>query len=333
MKFTGLNLRVLTVLFLSQTALQIAMAQSSPVAQTQAILRPEQIENLKEVIWNSTQKQNKSYIPTEFNGSYDWHSDVHAHWALLSMARVTKDADLEAKILSVLTIDRLEREADFLLSPQWETFEKPYGRTWFLLLLWEMNHRPIANSHRFQALRYKLTMDMLSWLKTSKFPEQYSIISDSGLIGTHDSWLMSLFLFDTAKSQNSKIANEIDRLIETKLRPLAAAIEKEPLESNDFLYLPAVRYLIDPTSRYQHSVLALPTSNDFACHFPGAIQVSYWAQAAQCARHDSRACEIVTQASQEFFAQTSLWRDDFNCVAHWVPQFIWMNHWLSLGKP
>ena len=289
-----------------------------------------QMRGLKSVIWQSIHKYHSPDGESEFKGSCDWHSDVHAHWALLSMARVTKDVQLEKKMMSILTFERIKKEYDFLMSPERKQFEKPYGRAWFLLLLKEMNFREISKNSEFQKIRLNLTLDMLSWLQKSNFPEN---TWDKTLIGSHDSWLMSLFLFDTARSQNSKIKVALADLIQNKMTPLAQSIETHPMDSFDFLYLPALKYLINPDHRYTDKNLNLPTDSKFACHYPGAIQVSLWALSGQCARKDILACAQIQKISNEFYQQTALWKDNFDCVSHWVPQFIWMTHWLSLGKP
>jgi len=72
-----------------------------------------------------------------FGGSYDWHSCVHAHWALAGMARAHNDADLEDFLLQRLTPHSLARVADELsAAPE---FELPYGQAWLLLLLCELS--------------------------------------------------------------------------------------------------------------------------------------------------------------------------------------------------
>lgn len=295
----------------------------------QTLTRP-QIRTLKSVIWKSIHTYHTPDGTSEFRGSYDWHSDVHAHWALLSMARVTKDYYLEKKMRSILTMPRLEKEYRFLMAPENINFEKPYGRAWFLLMLKELNSRPIAMNARFQQIRWSLTNDMLTWLENADFPENKW---NKSLIGSHDSWLMSLFLFDTAKSQNAKVRIAMQKLINDKMIPLKTNIENHPMDSFDFLYLPALKYLIKPDHRYQDASLDLPADTNFACHYPGAIQVSLWAHSGQCARKDVVACELVKKVSSDFFNKTGLWKDNFDCVSHWVPQFTWMTHWLSLGKP
>lgn len=279
-------------------------------------LSSEQIGHLQSVILEGIQRPYPSFGETEFTGSYDWHSNVHAYWALLSMARVTKNADLDARISSLFTLERLERELKFL--KDWPKFEKPYGRAWFLLLLWELNLRPIGKEARFRQIRWELTQELLEWLQSSTFPE-----TGQEMIGTHHSWLMSLYLFDLAKSENKSLNRAIRSLIETRVSPLTKEIESRPMSHDDFIFLPPLNYLIDPTRRYEHPHLPLPTSNNYACHYPGAIQISLWAHAGQCARRDSRACEVVRQTTQKFYQETKLWKDDFDCISHW----------LSLGMP
>ena len=184
-----------TLLFVLLSSLIILTNAAS--AQT---LSKQQIRGLKSVIWKSIHKYHSPDGESEFKGSYDWHSDVHAHWALLSMARATKDAVLEKKMMAILTLDRIKKEYNFLMSPDRAQFEKPYGRAWFLLLLKELNYRDYSDNLEFQKMRTDLTLDMLDWLQKSDFPEN---TWNKSLIGSHDSWLMSLFLFDTAKSQKN----------------------------------------------------------------------------------------------------------------------------------
>lgn len=313
---------------MSKIILFLSLAVASLLANAQT-LDSSQISTLKDVIYKSIHNLHAPENDSDFRGSFDWHSDVHAHWALLSMARITKDADLEKKMLDILTIERLEKEYQFLTSKQYINFEKPYGRAWFLLLLWELNHRAIAKNEKFKTIRKNLTDDMIQWLSNSNFPEA----GGDTLIGTHDSWLMGLFLFDTAKSQNVKTRKVVTDLVQNKMLAFADKIENHQMEDFDFLYLPALKYLLHPDHRYQNSSLPLPSTTQFACHYPGAIQVSLWAHSAQCARRDSNACAVVKNISQEFYKQTLLWKDNFDCVTHWVPQFTWMTHWLSMGKP
>ena len=82
-----------------------------------------------------------------FYGSYDWHSAVHGHWALVRAARVHPDAPWAAAALEAvgvtLTAANLERELAFL--ERRPGFERPYGLAWLLQLAAEvraLDHGP-----------------------------------------------------------------------------------------------------------------------------------------------------------------------------------------------
>ena len=58
-----------------------------------------------------------------FDGSWDWHSCVHGHWALLCMARVCGFAKLERTMLARLTEAELAKERKWLAEPAQATWE------------------------------------------------------------------------------------------------------------------------------------------------------------------------------------------------------------------
>lgn len=75
-----------------------------------------------------------------FHGSFDWHSAVHGHWALVRAARLHPDAEWRAAALEAvgrtLTAANLERELAFL--ERRPGFERPYGLAWLLQLAAEV---------------------------------------------------------------------------------------------------------------------------------------------------------------------------------------------------
>lgn len=82
-----------------------------------------------------------------FHGSYDWHSAVHGHWALVRAARLHPQAEWAAPALeavgSTLTAANLQRELSFL--EKRPSFERPYGLAWLLQLAAEvrgLDHAP-----------------------------------------------------------------------------------------------------------------------------------------------------------------------------------------------
>jgi hypothetical protein len=83
-----------------------------------------------------------------FFGSYDWHSSVHSHWALVRMARVaTRAADRQVAAARVvervsqvlrprLTLEAIERELEFFAERP--SFSLPYGISWAAMLSAEL---------------------------------------------------------------------------------------------------------------------------------------------------------------------------------------------------
>jgi len=72
---------------------------------------------------------------TLFAGCIDWHSSVHAHWALLRAAHALGDSTIAAVVGERLVEPGLTAEASYLAGHP--DFELPYGRAWFLRLALE----------------------------------------------------------------------------------------------------------------------------------------------------------------------------------------------------
>ncbi len=83
-----------------------------------------------------------------FHGCIDWHSAVHAHWALLRAGRALSEAQLiSAATRSLARQPGIKAEHSFLAANP--KFEMPYGRAWFLLLAQE--YRAATGSRALQA--------------------------------------------------------------------------------------------------------------------------------------------------------------------------------------
>jgi hypothetical protein len=81
-----------------------------------------------------------------FHGCYDWHSSVHAHWAALRMGNVdgsrwSADAQTIAARFTPTSIAAVK--SDLRANP---SFERPYGRAWFLRLVTEHDKWTAAGS-------------------------------------------------------------------------------------------------------------------------------------------------------------------------------------------
>ncbi len=288
-----------------------------------------QIQSIKSTIIRSIDKKHKAEGKSKFDGSFDWHSDVHAHWALLSIARTTGDQALDEKLQATLDLKRLQSEVRFLSSSGYKNFEAPYGRAWFLMLLAELSRRPIGQDPHFQSLRRQMTIETGTWLQKNAFPE----LQGGKFIGTHTSWLMATFLAERASRDLPDLATKFTQLIAAKVDPAKERLAQAQTQQEDFIHLPSLSYLVLPEAVYEKPMVALPAPKSYVCHTPGTIQMSMWAHAEQCAKHDAKSCDLIQTRSQSFYARTDLWKDNFDCVSHWIPQFMWMTHWLSLGMP
>jgi hypothetical protein len=66
-----------------------------------------------------------------FGNSFDWHSSVHSHWTALQLAE-RGDADLANALARNLSAANVAAETRYL--NRRETYERPYGWAWALLL-------------------------------------------------------------------------------------------------------------------------------------------------------------------------------------------------------
>lgn len=102
-----------------------------------------------------------------FHGCWDWHSSVHAHWAVLR-ADLTGAGGSHAAALAIdarLTTDGLaQMQVELADSP---TYEMPYGRGWFLRLASEHEFwgiaRGIRDPDRLRATADAVAASMLAY--------------------------------------------------------------------------------------------------------------------------------------------------------------------------
>lgn len=275
-----------------------------------------------------------------FAGSWDWHSCVHAHWALLAIARVCKDAKIERTLLARLTASNLSSERQWLAEKAQEKFELPYGRAWLLLMLDELDRRKLPTDVNAELAKLRKDNEdrVVEFLKTTTFPE-----AAPAFVATHDSWLFALLLLLLSRPQRAAVTREIPDL---RKRAVAqrAAIAKHKVLDSDFLFLPAVLAMVDrvgvgrPATPAQYALepsLALQKAplDDSNAHSAGAAMVRLWPHAVLSHRGVATRRARVAARMAEMYARPDHWRDDFERVAHWVPQFMWMTEWLELGRP
>jgi len=261
-----------------------------------------------------------------FTGNYDWHSSVHAHWALLSMARVGKDEALQKRILARLSPENLAIEHQFLADDT--DFELPYGRAWLALLLSELEKHP-HNYSELPQLRALIETQVIEWLEQTPFEASAPKTTGANIAcGSHQSWLFAYLLLQLSAPSKPVQARLND--LWTRIEAARTRIARARHSDYDFLFLPAVLRVIESTRRetaatsYRHSTRAHWRALDLSnAHTAGANVTRLWPRAFE-GRYN-RALPTIWKKREQ-------WADDFHLVSHWVPQFIWLGALLERGE-
>lgn len=284
---------------------------------------------------------------TIFDGSYDWHSNLFAHWALLVIARTEGDAELDALLLERLTPAALEHEraiAQALNSEMLLTF--PYDHGWMLMLLAELerHHDPVPVSLR--EFRVETEARILRWLEENPFPENDDpkLLGGRRFIGFYRSWLFAWLQVALAGPVGEGSAEKLEALARERIAPQRAAIaaHAQPHEW-DFLWLPAVLALVEdlgtfageePTPYTLDELGALPARVTLSdVHVLGVEISKLWGLSVEMRRGYADARAAFHLRYHEILARSDLWEEDFEVVTHWVPQFLWFAIWVADGRP
>jgi len=278
--------------------------------------------------------------PLLFNGSWDYHSAVHGHWALLSMARVHAFTDIEKWLTNRLTDGALAKELDFLKkNTKGNGSEMPYGWAWLLMVLFELRRRG-RKSTGFVKITRSVEDEVLGFLQRSTLPEK----KNGAFIATHDSWLFAYLLVALSEPATEAVRDRLRALRKNKLEPARSKIGAVTPAKTDFMDLAAVLALIDrvdPIYTGSPATLTLGTSpalddpplTSANNHSAGTVLVQVWPHAVEARRGDKASCSRYHARMNEMFLRTDHWADSFRHVAHWIPQFMWMGMWLAAGRP
>lgn len=314
--------------------------------------RREDIDALAEVIQRDLLKVDpeqvkllSSFPDSPFNGSLDWHSAVHGHWALLTMARLTGDDDRRKFVTKRLTEEVLERERQYLRdNPR---FERPYGRAWLLLLLRELERVPETDKEFLANFRREVFEDVLGYLEKI-VPKSAEQVPENEF--AHDGFFINAFLASLASPTGSPERARLEGLLQRVPAAFRENIQFVKTKPFDFVFPPALLASLDrlgekkvPPYRPRHAPIGSmrqvpatklqkqqrpPIKDD---HWAGLLAISAWPYALESARGDALACNYYRARTEQFFAEKNEWTDDFG-VSHWVPQMIWMGMWLEMGR-
>jgi len=283
---------------------------------------------------------------TIFDGSYDWHSNLCAHWALLVIARTDDDDELDALLLDRLTPTALEHERELareLNSEMLLTF--PYDHGWMLMLLAELERHfdPVPVSLR--DFRLETEERILRWLETSPFPENDDpqFLGGRRFIGFYRSWLFAWLQVSLAGPVGERTAEKLAVLARERIAPHRAAIAAHDDPHDwDFLWLPAVLALVEDLGTFAEAPTTYPTSADVELpthvrlsdvHVMGVEITKLWGLAVSMRRGDGQARAAFHERFLKILARSDLWEEDFEVVTHWIPQFLWIGIWVADGRP
>lgn len=286
-----------------------------------------------------------------FDGSYDWHSCIAAHWAILCLARVEGDEALSDFVLDRLSPEVLEAERELLDGTGSERLERsrryftPYVDAWMVLLLAEIARHEGRDTAELRAFRRETEERVLRALEEGTFPERTPPAERGGktFCGFYRSWLFGYVMLRIAGPSDEAAQARLDVLAEEKLAPQREALTAYgERHAFDFLHVAALHALaerVDPTVEepvafvVPESFEALPAEVTLRTVHPVGVHVTQLWPLAVDARHDPIARAAYERRMAEILARTDLWADDFTVVSHWVPQFLWMAVWLSRGRP
>ena len=121
-----------------------------------------------------------------FYGSFDWHSAVEMHWALVRLLRVMPGAvpadEIRAAVGPHFERVALAAEEEFITGPDGRT-ERPYGWGWALTLIHELAGWDDPHARKWAAalvpMADKLSELFLDWLAKATYPIRYGVHGNS----------------------------------------------------------------------------------------------------------------------------------------------------------
>ncbi|MDZ7859471.1 MAG: DUF2891 domain-containing protein [Candidatus Krumholzibacteriota bacterium] len=141
-------------------------------------VRKEYPAKLSHVMNDRSEVKSPAQLHPAFNGCFDWHSCVHAHWMMTRLLRIfpeLPEADSLRSVLgSTLTERNIEAEVRYLSQPGRKSFERMYGWAWLLKLSQELLEcdDPAAESwsRNLQPLTDNIVERYLSFIPKQTYP-------------------------------------------------------------------------------------------------------------------------------------------------------------------
>lgn len=97
---------------------------------------------LGQVIGSKKDLKSPSKLHPAFYGCFDWHSAVHGHWLMVTIAKkfpaCSQMEEIREQLSSHLTKENIEQEIAFFKTEGNSSFERTYGWAWILKLQMEL---------------------------------------------------------------------------------------------------------------------------------------------------------------------------------------------------
>ncbi|MFI5229451.1 MAG: DUF2891 domain-containing protein [Gemmatimonadales bacterium] len=142
-----------------------------------------------------------------FYGSFDWHSNVHGYWLLATLRRTVPGLAAASRIAELfdeqLGSANVAKEVAYLAEPSRQTFERPYGWAWLLMLAAELARQDDASGRRWSAALAPLTRVFVERFSAFLPKATYPI-----RVGTHfnSSFALSLALEYAVQAREVELA-------------------------------------------------------------------------------------------------------------------------------
>ncbi len=168
---------------------------------------------------------------------------------------------------------------------------------------------------QFIELKNETLYRVTSWLTQTEFPQKST--------DSYHSWLISYFLL---KKSGFEYPKEIDIKFN---RVNSVNYEDDP---KDFFSSESIFSLLKASakSKYEFDLKQFPQPITFQnCHVVGKLISQSW----QTPDVNTDAFKNSLEFTKAFMKEAYLWKNDFDSLGHWIPQFLWLGLWLSIGEP
>jgi hypothetical protein len=260
-----------------------------------------------------------------FHSHYDWHSSVHAHWALLVVGRLTGNRQLTELVRSRLSDEHLRGLREELQRDHGT--EMPYGRAWLVLLLDELKLAESSAPKKafLNSFQDEVAGDVIGALNRTN-AENSS--------GAHDSWFVSTVLLSRSKGMSRERKAQLQQFIGSRGPQLNALLQPQQIDAWNFTN-PSALASIALNSRHPAHVnmqeVDLANPSEGSGHPIGAYLTKSWSLARE-ARTNPAACTEYVEGMNRFLRKPEYWAENFNENAHWTPQFAVMSLWMLQGE-